>query len=119
MEQFIKLFPLIYSLWSGILIVSGIMIAAGLYKVIKIEKLKGQELNKRNDEINLIACAVICTLNVVALFLRQDISEYILEALIMGHLWVSMYFVYICWNHLRILPYHLNSKKNCNGIDNS
>lgn len=90
-------------MWCGILIAAGIAISAGLYRIIRLEKKHG-EINQRNDELNLVACTMICTLSALSLFVHQNLVTYVIEALIMGNLWITMYFSYLTVTHLRYLP---------------
>lgn len=103
MQTLIELFPLIYSIWTGILIVANVFIIIALFKIMRLEKRYG-ELNNRNDELHLIICAIVCTLNVTFMFINQDIVTYIIEAVITTHIFETMYFIYVVKTHLRMCP---------------
>lgn len=100
MQSFIKLFPLIYSIWGGILIVAGILIVLGFSKKMSFTT----QYIKYTDKMNTTAVTVISILNFISLFVRHAESSYILDALILGHFWCTIYFVALSCTQLCNLP---------------
>lgn len=103
MQELIYLIPIVFSMWTGMLISWSLMVIIGLYHIMYTVRLQGMNV-RSDDKITALLCVGIVAILVNSMVFFPAWVSSMIDMLLVGNLWFTLFLVSVTTTNLSIWP---------------